>query len=179
VRPPAPSRSLLPPLGLALALAGCAHPPTGRWYPLADQLCAGRVCYQVGRLGEGWRIAHVEGTAVGFYSARVGGVIEANATCRDDADPAPLKALTHQLLIGYTERRMLAQETVPLAAREALHSVVAARLDGVPIVLDLYVLKKNGCVFDLSFVAPPETRALGAADFARFVAGFVDETHAT
>jgi hypothetical protein len=155
---------------------GCATLPPGHWRPLAGQLCAGRVCYQVGRLGPEWRVTHIEGAAIGFFNPRLGGVIQANATCRDDASPATLEALTRHLLIGYTDRRVLAEERVPLAAREALHTVVAVRLDGVPMVLDLYVLKRNGCIFDLSYAAPPDQRCAGQGDFAHFVAGFVDET---
>ena len=158
----------------AVALAGCAHAPRGRFDAAADQVCAGKVCYRVGALGPGWRLVHQEGAAVGFFSDVVGGVIEANASCRDDADAAPLPSLTRQLLIGYTDRHVVAQRTLPLDAREALRTRVEARLDGVPVVLDLYVLKRNGCIFDLSYAAPPGDFARGVADFARFVDGFAD-----
>ena len=117
---------------------------------------------------------HQEGTAVGFFSDSVGGVIEANATCRDDADAAPLRALTRQLLIGYTDRNVESQDKVSLDEREALHTRVDAKLDGVPMTLDLYVMKRNGCIFDLSYAAPPDAFARGAADFQRFVDGFAD-----
>ena len=80
-------------------------------------------------------------------------MIQGNATCRDDADPAPLGSLTAHLLIGYTDRRTRSTEHVAVDGREALRSVIDARLDGVPVVLDLYVLKRNGCVFDLSLAA--------------------------
>ena len=96
-------------------------------------------------------------------------------TCRDDAEIASLRTLTEHLLIGYTERQTQLSQAVPLARREALHTVVLAKLDGVPVVLDLYVLKRNGCIFDLSYSASPERHALGAPDFERFVMGFIDE----
>jgi hypothetical protein len=165
-------------IALALAaLAGCAHGPKGHVEAAAgggDRVCAGHVCYRVGALGEDWRLVHQEGAAVGFYSEAVGGVIEANATCRDDAEAAPLRALTRQLLIGYTDRNIEEQRTVPLAGREALRTRVQAKLDGVPMTLDLYVLKRNGCIFDLSYAAPPALFTRGADDFARFVDGFAD-----
>jgi hypothetical protein len=158
----------------AAAVAGCAHAPKGRFDAATRKACAGDVCYATGALPPAWRLVHQEGAAIGFYNDRVGGVIEANATCRDDADAAPLPALTRQLLIGYTERTIEKQETVPLAEREALHTRVRAKLDGVPMLLDLYVLKRNGCIFDLSYAAPPAEQARGAQDFAQFVAGFTD-----
>jgi hypothetical protein len=159
---------------LMLALASCAHAPRGHFDAAADRVCAGHVCYHVGGLGSDWRLVHQEGAAIGFYSDAVGAVIEANASCRDDADAAPLKALTRQLLIGYTDRQIVEQRTMMLDGREALRTRVEARLDGVPMMLDLVVLKRNGCIFDLSYAAPPPAFERGSADFARFVDGFAD-----
>jgi hypothetical protein len=165
-----------------VAASGCAHTPRGRVEAEAsgDRVCAGDVCYRVGPLDERWRLVHQEGTSAGWYSATLGGVIQANATCRDDADAAPLTALTNQLLIGYTERRIEAQERVPIDRREALRTRASAKLDGVPVTLDLYVLKRNGCIFDLSYAAPPAAFERGHDDFQRFVDGFADvrEAHA-
>ena len=162
---------------IVAALAGCAHAPRGRVEAEAsgaDRVCAGDVCYRVGALDDKWRLVHQEGASVGFYSEAVGGVIEANATCRDDADAAPLKALTRQLLIGYTERAIEKQEVVPLDAREALRTRVNAKLDGVPMTLELYVMKRDGCIFDLSYAAPPDNFGRGSAAFTEFVDGFGD-----
>lgn len=163
-------------IALALALAGCAHAPKGHVEARGDvdRVCAGDVCYRVGALGGGWRLVHQEGAAVGYYSEAVGGVIEANATCRDDAEAAPLSTLTRHLLIGYTDRRIEEQRTLSLDGREALRTRVSAKLDGVPMTLDLLVLKRNGCIFDLSYAAPPDAFARGAGDFTRFVDGFAD-----
>jgi hypothetical protein len=162
---------------MAAALSGCgAHTPRGHIeaHGDADRICAGKVCYRVGALPPGWRLVHQEGTSVGFFSEEVGGVIEANATCRDDADAAPLGALTRQLLIGYTDRNVESQQTVPLDEREALRTRVTAKLDGVPMTLDLYVMKRDGCIFDLSYAAPPAAFTRGSDDFGRFVDGFAD-----
>ena len=162
-----------------LFAAGCAHAPKGRFDAAADRVCAGRVCYHVGALGEHWQLVHQEGAAVGFFNDQVGAVIEANASCRDDADAAPLESLTRQLLIGYTDRTVVEQKTLPLAEREALRTRVDARLDGVPMSLELWVLKRNGCIFDLSYAAPPASFARGRDDFDHFVGGFYDARSAT
>jgi hypothetical protein len=164
-------------IALASLLAGCAHAPRGHIAAEAggaDRVCAGDVCYRVGALDDKWRLVHQEGTSAGWYSDALGGVISANASCRDDAEATPLTSLTHQLLIGYTERRIESQARVPLDRREALRTRVTAKLDGVPVTLDLYVLKRNGCIFDLSYAAPPDAFARGSDDFQRFVDGFAD-----
>jgi hypothetical protein len=46
-----------------------------------------------------------------------------------------------------------------------------AKLDGVPMQYDIYVMKKDGCVYDLVYVAPPARFTAGAADFERFALG--------
>jgi hypothetical protein len=161
----------------AVGAAGCAHAPRGHVEETssgADRICAGKVCYRVGALPDAWRLVHQEGAAVGWFSDAIGGVIEANATCRDDAEASPLTSLTQQLLIGYTERRVDSQTTVPLDAREALRTVVHVKLDGVPMTLALYVMKRNGCIFDLSYAAPPDAFARGTGAFQAFVDGFAD-----
>ncbi len=73
--------------------------------------------------------------------------------------------------MGTTEREFDAQDTVPFDGREALHTLLRAKLDGVPMQYDIYVMKKDGCVYDLVYVAPPGHFADGAADFERFATG--------
>ena len=164
--------------GVVVAALLCSCAPQPRWDAAARRLRIGELSYRVGPLGPAWRLVHVEKAELTFHDQAAGGVVTANATCRDDAEGASLEALTERLLVGWTDRRDLGRELVTLDGRAALHTVVAARLDGVPMVLDLYVLKRNGCVFDLSYVAAPDRRAVGADDFARFVAGFLDERRA-
>ena len=158
-------------LVVAFASAACTRTI---WRPDARRLCHGRVCYEVGALSRDWRVVHTEGAEIGFYNDALKGVIQANATCRDDAEASPLASLADQLLIGYTERQIRSRSTVKLAGREALRTVATAKLDGVPISLDFYVLKRNGCIFDLSYAAPPFDFPRGEGDFALFVRGFTD-----
>jgi hypothetical protein len=151
--------------------SGCSLGPHVHTKPESRQLCAGDDCYRFGEL-PGWRIVREKNGEVAFFDDQFGAVAQINATCRQDAEAASLEVLLRHLLIGYTDVEVREQEKVRLAEREALHTVIAARLDGVPIVLDLYVVKRNGCVFDLSMAAPPERYPRASADFARFVSGF-------
>jgi hypothetical protein len=81
-------------------------------------------------------------------------------------------SLVQHLLIGFTEREMVTEETIPFDGREARHVVARARLDGVPMMLDLYVMKKDGCVFDMAYVAEPQRFASGQPVFEAFAHGF-------
>jgi hypothetical protein len=101
-------------------------------------------------------------------------LLAVNAVCRGH-DDAPLEVLTRHLLFGLTERERLAQALEVVDGREALRSVWRAKLDGVPVELELVVLKKNGCVHDFTYVSPPGGRAVHEAAFAALVAGFAQQ----
>src|SRR5439155_2962091 len=134
-----------------LLLLGCAH---SRYDAAERRLCSRDMCYRTGEL-PGWQLIRHKGGEIAFFQEHFDAVAQANATCRDDAEAASLEVLMNHLLIGYTEVQVHQNERVRLDGREALHDLVEARLDGVPVLLDLYVLKRNGCIFDLSLAAPP------------------------
>jgi hypothetical protein len=106
-----------------------------------------------------------------FRDDRANASILVNARCRKE-DDAPLAALTKHLLIGTTDRQFTVEETIPFDAREAHHARLTAKTDGVPMAYDIYVLKKDGCVYDLVYVGEPERVGAGIDDFTAFVQGF-------
>ena len=55
--------------------------------------------------------------------------------------------------------------------REAMHTVMRAKLDGVPKTFDAYVLKKDGCVYDFVDISAPAELAANRAAFETFVGG--------
>jgi hypothetical protein len=71
--------------------------------------------------------------------------------------------------MGTTERSIETQATIPFDGREAMRTTLDAKLDGVPMRYDIYVMKKDGCVYDLVYVAPPEPFVAGEPAFERFV----------
>ena len=59
-----------------------------------------------------------------------------------------------------------------LSGRGALRQTVEGSLDGVPVVLDLVVVRKDGCVFDFYSVSPPGADPRVATDFEAFFGEF-------
>jgi hypothetical protein len=133
---------------------------------------AGRASFHTGPVPASWDRVSVQGSMLAFHDRASGGSANVYARCGQDGDDVPLSALTKHLLIGFTERNFREEQKIPMDGREALHTVVEAKLDGVPMVLSIYVLKKDGCVYDLVWVAPPENFQAGIAGFDAFVAGF-------
>jgi hypothetical protein len=86
-----------------------------------------------------------------------------------DGDDVPLEALTHHLFLHFTQRSLVKQERVELDGRAALRTELNAELDGVALRYLVYVIKKDGCVYDFIHVSP---NGRGRAEFERFVQGF-------
>jgi hypothetical protein len=166
LRLPALSRALV--LGaLAAAGLGCNHTNSFE----EGVYRKGKLEVRVGPVPAAWRRVTIEGADLAFRDDERGGSALFNVRCGRRDDDAPLTALTQHLIMGTTEREFDAQDTVPFDRREALHTLLRAKLDGVPMQYDIYVMKKDGCIYDLVYVAPPGRFGEGAADFERFASG--------
>jgi hypothetical protein len=130
----------------------------------------GMVRYQVGQLGPGWRRVEVEDNDLAFHNDALG-TVSINSTCTDYED-VPEEALLNHLLFGMRERNYRTEETVSLDGRGALHAVIDLELDGVPLTLELYVLKKDGCVYDMSLIASRSEFERARGDLARLISSF-------
>jgi len=150
-----------------MLLAGCTPP---RYDPLTGVVKKEGVSYRAAAPGPGWRLVQATGDSAFFNDATLA-AIAANASCTEKGDP-PLRVLLNHLLFGFTDKKIVAEETVTLDGREALKASFAARLDGVPRRFLVYVLKKDGCVFDLQYHAPEAAYESGIPTFETFVKGF-------
>jgi hypothetical protein len=149
--------------GLCLLVCGCAATRFD-----GSLLRKREVSYRVGVLDASFRRVHVEGNDLAFYS-HGSGSISVNALCKD-YDDVPSEALLNHLLFGTTHRCYVLDEEITLDGRAARHALVDAELDGVPLRLELYVLTRANCVFDLSYISDRKARA--QAQFAQFVHAF-------
>ncbi len=160
---------------MLVLLVGCAAPAV-RVDPVARvvhaQTLAGRpLSYRFGPVPGSWDRIEIPGNDVAWHDRESDGVIHVDHSCAADQD-VPLPSLVQHLLMGFTDREFTTEETVPFDGREARHVVGHARLDGVPTHFELYVMKKDGCVYDLGYVAAPARFGLGQPAFGAFVQGF-------
>jgi hypothetical protein len=130
------------------------------------------VAFRVGPVPSSWREIEVEGALIAFRDDSAETTVAVGGRCGKDADDVPLQSLTHHLFLHFTDRDVLSQKLVRLDGREALRTELEASLDGVAKRYTIYVLKKDGCVYDFMRIAAPN--ALGSKEhgFERFVAGF-------
>jgi hypothetical protein len=132
----------------------------------------GAVAFQVGAVPSGWRSVDVSDAALAYRDEAHGASVLVNARCLRPDEGTPLVALTNHLIIGSTMREVVSQEAVPFDGREALHTKLRAKWDGVPIAFDIFVMKKDGCVYDFVYMGDPAAFDQGTRDFEVFVRAF-------
>jgi hypothetical protein len=150
-----------------LAFVACGGPSAG----FENGVYRGHgVAFGMGDIPSAWHRVDVEDAPLAFRDDH-GSSVLVNVQCNLRADDVPLLALTNQLVMGTTSRETVKDETISLDGRDAYHTVMRAKLDGVALVWDVYVMKKDGCVYDIVLVAPPERFEQGRAAFERFATG--------
>ncbi len=129
--------------------------------------------YEVGLLPAGWNRVHIPPyRTISFYNKKYRSTIETDAFCDESYDDASLKVLTTHLQFALTDKKVRLEKTFTLDQRGAYRSVVDGKVDGVLILLDTVVVKKDNCLFDFSLVAPPYHYENASDDFEIFFRGF-------
>ena len=131
---------------------------------------SGDLAFRVGPVPSSWRSIEATGALLAFRDDDASSTVALNGRCGLDGDDVPLEALTHHLFLQFTDRELVSQGRVDLDGREALRTEIVAELDGVKKRYVVYVLKKDGCVYDFLYVSP--TAGDGRNEFEHFVRGF-------
>ena len=130
------------------------------------------LAFRLGETPPTWTRIKVTNARLAFRDEQAESTVLVNGRCGRDGDDVPLLALTKHLFMSFTERETLEQQVIPMDGREAMHTVMRAKLDGVPKMFDAYVLKKDGCVYDLVGIWPLEKFEGQRAAFENFASGF-------
>ena len=133
----------------------------------------GETSFRVGPIPESWRGLEVDGDdALAVRDPVTETLITVSARCNRDGDDVPLEALTKHLFIQFTERQVQSEKRFQLDGREALRTELTAKLDGVARRFRVVVLKKDGCVYDISEIATAKANPNSERVFDEVVAGF-------
>jgi hypothetical protein len=142
------------------------------------------VAFRIAPVPPSWHRLDVADSDLAFRDDAHEASILVNSRCSSTDRDAPLVALGGHLIMGTTDRQVKTEEVVPFDGREAFHTMLTARLDGVPMAYDIYVLKKDGCVYDLVYLTVPGPSSISAdagtavsssppsPEFSQFVRGF-------
>jgi hypothetical protein len=153
--------------GLCWALSGCSA--TG----FDGSLYQGEgFAFRIPPPPSDWSRLNASHAALAFRDEANHGTVMVHGRCGLDGDDVPLASLTQHLFLQFTEREIKTQEVVPFDGREAMHTMLDAKLDGVAMSYDVWVLKKDGCVYDLLYLAPRASFDRGRQSFEVLVRGF-------
>ncbi len=144
--------------------------------------------FRVGLPGSGWEALQQDGTQVAWRHTTDPAVIQVHSECEDHGD-SDLEDFTDHQRIDYSSWKIVEEPTgeldaegrprmrkrqfyTTIAQREALRTTVEANLDGGEVMIEYVVLKKNGCLFDLTYIAVPRVFEQHAGAFEDVVEGF-------
>jgi hypothetical protein len=152
-------------LAIALSVTGCGGPHfNGTAYD------DGKLRFNTGPVPSGWHAIEADGTLLAFRDDQAAATVALNGRCGVDGDDVPLASLTQHLFLQFTERQQKSQQELTLDGRAALRTELTGKLDGVPKYFLVYVLKKDGCVYDFWRIGDPSSADTSA--FEGFVKGF-------
>ncbi len=133
-----------------------------------------RTRYRFGEPGPDWRRVSLGDVDVTWVRDSSGHTLSVNSMCHDYLE-APLTALRRQQLVGFTQAERVEEREEMLDGRAALFSRWRAKLDGVPVELGLWTLKKDGCIYDFTYTSPSGAYDQQSQALARLVQGFGTE----
>lgn len=128
--------------------------------------------YRVGELPAGWERMESRARAISFYHAGYRSSISTDAFCGRGISDRRLDALGGEIASALEHRAVVSETPFDLDGRGALRQRVTGTQDGVPVAVDLVVVRKNGCVFDFYAVTPPRPDPQVARDFEVFFGAF-------
>ena len=128
--------------------------------------------YSVGSLSPEWERMKVGKAVVAFYNPQLKSTISTDSFCDQAYNDSSLKNLTTHLFPGLQDTDVVDQEPFMLGGRGALQTLIKAKLDGVPVMVNIVVVKKDWCLFDFFLVSEKDYYARAAEDFQAFYQGF-------
>ncbi len=153
---------------VCVLLAGCAT--TGR--TLDGFYVNEAKAFRVRLPQDGWLVMESPpGADLAVRDTRSDARMAVSASC-PGRETGPLPALVQHLLFGLRDVERLRQERIMVDGAVGIDAVIKARWEGTPVQIRSVVIRRKGCLYDLLFVAPPETFRARSADFDAFLEGW-------
>lgn len=127
--------------------------------------------FKIGPLPSPWKKEKIEFRALYFINEIDSSSITVSSWCKGAFDDGRLKDLSRRMTRGITEIEIIEHKTTQIDLRDAMQQSLFGKMDGVPIYMKTYVMKKNECVFDFIYVTIPNKREY-EKDFDNMVHGF-------
>lgn len=103
-----------------------------------------------------------------YIEPKTGNSISIKSACYDPADPS-LKSLEKSAFNGMTVVKVLNTKTEEFNNREALHSQRLVKIDGIPVIVEMMVFKKNDCNYIITHVGVEKNFNVTSTHFKDFL----------
>jgi hypothetical protein len=138
---------------------------------IGQQFISSAYAFEVPLPGDAWQSVADEPSVLTLAHTQLAAGITISVTC-DHARDVPLDILTRHLFFGFKHMEVLQQTPQALNGVPTLETVARARLDGREVQLHSYVIRRDGCIYDMVYFARPQDYPHGAPSFERMMAGF-------
>ena len=128
--------------------------------------------FRTGPLPPSWKGPSLRLKQLVFEDNGIGATIVTDALCGPKFNDAPLPRLARDLFERLDQKKLGAEKWLTLDGRQAVRLEGEGSLDGVPIRMEVVVSKKNFCLYDFVYFAPPDTFQKGWQDFEGYLNGF-------
>ena len=106
-----------------------------------------------------------------WQSKKTGNTIALNSLCKK-YEPMTLDNLKKNMLSGFDDLKIEKTENVTLSDREAQRILASGKAEGVPITVNILILKKNNCTYDIAYIARTAHFEKEKPQFEKFIQGF-------
>jgi hypothetical protein len=144
----------------------------GRVYLEPDRYYKKGIYYSVGLLPQGWERMSTRARTVSFYNESYRSSISTDAYCGKSVRDRTLLSLTGDIVTALEDRKFGDEKEFMLDGRGALRQQIEGKVDGVPTIVDLVTIRKDGCVFDFYLVSPKSAPVDATLNFENFFGAF-------
>ena len=119
-----------------------------------------------------WSRVRPGGADKAWFNRNLSATIYFDSNCKERFEDGTLSALLTHLTFGMVQNDPLREDSMTLDGRDALLRVYDGKLDGVEVRVGAVVTKKNMCLYDGLYIAPPSRFEDGWGQFVEMVSGF-------
>lgn len=128
--------------------------------------------FSVGQPGEGWQRVLSGGADLAWFNESLSATIYADSNCAARFEDGELSDLLVHLTSGIARGEAVEVEERMMDGRAALLKSWSGSLDGVALKLATLTTKKDECLYDLVYIAPPARFDEGFPAFEQVLSGF-------
>jgi len=119
-----------------------------------------------------WSRVKPGGADKAWFNQGLSATMYFDSNCKERFEDGTLSDLLTHLTFGLAQSEPLREDSMTLDGRDALLRVYDGQLDGVAVRVGAVVTKKNMCLYDGLYIAPPTRFEDGWGEFVQVVSGF-------